>query len=243
MRIQDMLSALLEVLGDMERQEDSESQLRKSLSGLNFEIASLAEEVIVRGQRIDEMAIDREIVENKIKRLTREQQVSETLEDIELAAEQSNKVLQKRLKGLLENLDFYTSQLEINMSRHRERLGELSDKQLRKEELERQIESLQTPSVVTHLLEALETAFEEAMEAVSITLPANQKYLFQTWCRRNGFSAASEMSPSGLAENWKRARISASRFEDKGPSISNGSRLTAEDKWVMEAAFKNSLSW
>lgn len=243
MNIQDIIDELLRVLDEIERQPTSEPHLRRTLNGLNFEIENLTDEIGKRGQSISGLRVNREIAKHKIRRLVRQTRVPETLEPAELAAERTKKEFLTGIKELQSDLDFYTSQLEIEMSRFLERQRHLKTKKLQKEKLETQIASLQTSPVVAHLMEALEKAFEKAIEGVSETLPANESTLFQTWCRRNGFNAASEMSTRGIAANWKRARISAGRVEVERQPHSASNHEAADDTWVMKAAFKNSLSW
>lgn len=261
MNIQELITELTEALDEQENDPESEARLRQELSGISHEVEKMVAEIAQRAQDLVDHEAYRNFIVYRLDKLRGdtafwggkfdpdkvilpippgEHAKPRTPEKMNRGAERAKKILRSReITELTEHLENYNRKLEFEASRYRERQSELQQKQVQQELLKRRIESLEeSPDVKRKRLD-LSEAFEAARKEVNAQLPDALTDEFKGWCKRNGFLAGSTLSLEAIAANWKRARVSSSRFDSESTDEVESSWHHSTDAWVLERAFRN----
>jgi hypothetical protein len=254
-----------ELVGLVARSEESERVLEQKENGLRHELQQLRDELSQRKRDISSMNGYRSFLERRVLDLLQDHEKAPVFFDpnleeflplpverpesktywksIELAAERSKKILRsKENKRLLEDLPRYTRHLEADINRYEERRAFEARLVERLAKVRHEKQSLEPGGPIVKLKAELENCFDIARADVLSVLRPNQRDEFLAWCQRNGFVKDPRISVQGIASNWKRARISSSRFDSEMQPDAARKFKQGSDPWILESAFRAFLA-
>jgi len=254
-----------ELVGLVASSEESERVLEQKENGLRHELQQLRDELSQRKHDISSLNGHRSFIERKVLDLLREHKKAPVFFDpnleeflplpverpeskdywksVELAAERSKKILRaKENRGLKEELAHYTHDLEARIKRYEERRAFEAKLVERLAKVHREKQSLDTGGPTVKLKAQLDNCFDIARADVLSVLRPHQRDEFLAWCQRNGFVKDPRISVQGIASNWKRARISSSRFDSEMQPDAARKFKQGSDPWILESAFRAFLA-
>lgn len=254
-----------ELTGLVATSEESERGLEQKENGLRHELQQLRDELSQRKHDISSLNGHRSYIERRVLDLLQEHKKAPVFFDpdleeflplpverpesknywksVDLAAERSKKILRaKENNDLKKDLAHYTHHLEASIKRYEERRAFEAKLVERLDKVRQEKQSLDTGGPIFKLKAQLDSYFDTARAEVLSVLESNQKDEFLAWCQRNGFVKDSGISVQGIASNWKRARISSSRFDSEMQPDAARKFKQGSDPWIMESAFRGFLA-